>query len=209
MWLPEGPHWNPPEHSIQRSHRSPRKCPDRYIVATMTSPRTKNATAEGTTKKEIFLSPFSSRCRSTNPISSCVPNALDMAGNSAAEIAMPNKLTGNEFKVCAYPRAETAPVGRKLASTESTYALICTTPRLTNTGRKFRVTVFTCSVRSVSFPLSGRRNPITVGNCTANCRPLPMTDAIARTIANRGSVTCPPFQSKAVIWATFQITGAA
>ncbi len=24
----------------------------------------------------------------------CVPNALDMAGNSAAEIAMPNKLTG-------------------------------------------------------------------------------------------------------------------
>ena len=52
-------------------------------------------------ERNILETRYSSRCRSTSPISSCVPNALDMVGNSEAEMAMPNKLTGSEFKVCA------------------------------------------------------------------------------------------------------------
>ena len=35
----------------------------------------------------------------------------------------------------------TAPVGNRLASSASMYALTCTTPRLTNTGTKLRPTV--------------------------------------------------------------------
>ena len=138
-----------------------------------------------------------------------VPNALDMAGNSAAEIAMPNKLTGNEFKVCAYARADTAPVGKKLASNESTYALICTTPRLTNTGKKFRITVCTCSVRSVSFSLSGRKKAHHRWQLHRKLQAAADDGSNGDTIAKRDSPTCPPFQSNAVIMATFQITGAA
>ncbi len=51
--------------------------------------------------------------------------------------------------ICPYPRLATAPSGSKLAIMESTIALTCTTPRLINTGPKFRNTART-----------GRRSPI-------------------------------------------------
>ena len=101
-----------------------------------------------------------------------------------------------------------APVGRKLASTASTYALTCTTPRLTNTGTKFRDTIRTCSdVRSHTNRRSGAtRN--TIGTCTANCSALPTTEPQASISASRGSSRAPKATRVAII-AAFHITGAA
>ena len=68
-----------------------------------------------------------------------------MAGSSAADTDMPNSETGSVYSVCAYASAATAPVGSQLASNASMNALICTTPRLKNTGKKFRTTIRTFS----------------------------------------------------------------
>ena len=66
------------------------------MVATTTLPRKRKAAADGTTKNAICCNPCASRCRSTLAISSALPSALDIAGSSAAETDMPNKLTGSE-----------------------------------------------------------------------------------------------------------------
>ena len=61
----------------------------------MTSPRVSNAMAEGTMKKLIRLSPWSKRWRSFSATTSAAPSDFDIAGNSAAETDIPNKLTGS------------------------------------------------------------------------------------------------------------------
>ena len=47
----------------------------------------------------------------------------DIAGNSAADIDMPNRLTGSVYSSWAFAKPVTAPVGSRLASSASTYAL--------------------------------------------------------------------------------------
>jgi hypothetical protein len=46
-------------------------------------------------KKLIRFRPRSRRFRSVSAITSVAPNAFDIAGNSAADTDMPNKLTGS------------------------------------------------------------------------------------------------------------------
>ena len=75
-------------------------------------------------------------------------DSADSAGSSAADTDMPNRLIGSVYRSCAFISPATAPVGSRLASRVSTYALICTTPRLKNTGTKLRTTSRTC-VRDV------------------------------------------------------------
>jgi len=58
-------------------------------------PSARNATAEGTTKKEIFCNPELRRERNVAAISESVPTAEDMAGNSAAETDIPKSETGS------------------------------------------------------------------------------------------------------------------
>ena len=70
---------------LARSDRAPRRS---------TSPSARKAIAEGTMKNAIWRSPAFSRWRrraATRP----VPSALDIAGSSAADTAMPNRLTGS------------------------------------------------------------------------------------------------------------------
>src|SRR5262249_45573205 len=64
----------------------------------------------------------------------------DISGSSAADTDIPNRLTGNVDNSWALAKPVTAPVGNRVASMVSMYALICTTPRLTNTGAKLRMT---------------------------------------------------------------------
>ena len=59
-----------------------------------TSPRKRNAAAEGTTKKAIRREPASIRARSLAATSSALPAARDISGSSAADTAMPKRLTG-------------------------------------------------------------------------------------------------------------------
>ena len=59
-----------------------------------------------------------------------------MAGSSAAETAMPNRLTGSILRVWALVSPVTGPSPKRLARTVSTKPEICTTPRLRNTGPK-------------------------------------------------------------------------
>ena len=54
-----------------------------------------NPTADGTTKKPTRLVLAAILCRSVAATCSSVPSALDIAGSSAAEIDMPNRLTGS------------------------------------------------------------------------------------------------------------------
>jgi hypothetical protein len=64
------------------------------MAAAMTSPSAANATAEGTTKKAMRWSAASMRVRSA--LKPAVPAAsADIAGSSAAETDMPNRLTGS------------------------------------------------------------------------------------------------------------------
>ena len=59
------------------------------------SPSAANAIAEGTTKNAICRRPASSRARNCAAIASSLPVARDIAGNSAADTDMPNRLTGS------------------------------------------------------------------------------------------------------------------
>jgi len=81
-------------------------------------------------------------------------------------------------------RADKAPVGRKLAISASTYALICTTPRLTTTGVKLRNTSRTSPPGAVIRGRSPRASASTVGSCTATCNAEPITAAHATAVAS-------------------------
>src|SRR6186997_645924 len=106
---------------------------------------------------------------------------------------------------CALEIAVTAPVGSRLAITVSTYPLICTTPRLKNTGTKLRKTSPTW-VDEVSQrqPASARRR--TLGIWTASCNALPATDPQASSTASRGGADEAPNQTSVAIIAAFHIT---
>ena len=69
--------------------------PDWYSAPATTSPRARKAIAEGTTKNAICRRPASSRSRRYAARSASLPTALAMAGSSAAETDMPNRLTGS------------------------------------------------------------------------------------------------------------------
>jgi hypothetical protein len=119
----------------------------------------------------------------------------DRTGSSAAETDMPKILIGSVYRSWAFISPATAPVGSRLASNVSTYALIWTTPRVKNAGKKFRLTSRTCerTFRSIVGSGFSRIGPphntrSTAGNCTAHCRALPATDPQARSTASRGSV---------------------
>ena len=75
--------------------------------------------AEGTTKNAIWRRPESRRWRRDAATCAWSPSALDMAGSCAAETAMPNRLTGRAFSVCAVNSAATAPSPKRLAMMES------------------------------------------------------------------------------------------
>src|SRR5262249_42673341 len=98
------------------------------------------------TKKPMRCVLERSLSRTAAAISWSDPSALDIAGSSAAETDIPKRLTGKRDRVCAVLKAANEPVERKLARKASTNPLICTTPRLTNTGAKFRITVETFSL---------------------------------------------------------------
>ena len=59
-----------------------------------TSPMKSSAADEGTTKNAMRRDPASSRVRSRPPPPRPAPAARDISGSSAAEIAMPKRLTG-------------------------------------------------------------------------------------------------------------------
>jgi hypothetical protein len=130
-----------------------------------------------------------------------------MAGSSAAEMAMANRLTGSVLMDCELVSAVTAPTPTRLAITWSTYPLICTTPRLTKTGTKFRSTSRTCAPRVSSRSRSLRASRSTTGNCTPNCNALPITEPHARSTA-KAPGSAPPNAARVAIMAAFQITGA-
>ncbi len=75
--------------------------------------------ADGTTKNAIRRSPASSRRRTTCAPSASALAAPDIAGNSAADTAIPNKLTGSSVSVVAFDSALTAPLGNQVASSVS------------------------------------------------------------------------------------------
>ena len=60
----------------------------------MTSPRARKAIAEGTMKKAMRRSPASSRRRRWVATSASEPERLDIAGSSAADTDIPNRLPG-------------------------------------------------------------------------------------------------------------------
>ena len=130
-----------------------------------------------------------------------------MAGNSAAETAIPNRLIGSVLIDCALVNPATAPSPSLLASNWSTYPLICTTPRLTNTGAKLRITSRTCPARVSRRNRSFRVSRSTIGNCTPNCNPLPITEPHASLTAS-APWSIPPYIASVAIMAAFQITGA-
>ena len=172
------------------------------------SPSARNATAEGMTKNAIWRRPPSSRFRSGSVAPESMCATPDMAGSSAADTDMPNKLTGSRYSSCAFNRPATAPVGSRLASRVSMYALTCTAPRLMNTGPKLRTTVRTsCDATSSANRTSGAtRN--TGGSWMAIIAALPTTDPQPRVTARRGSESRGPKNSSVAIIATFQMTGA-
>ena len=90
------------------------------------------------------------------------------------------------------------------------YALICTTPRLMNTGTKFRddrAHVLASAMSSAKRRSGATRS--TTGICTANCSALPTTEPQASSTASRGSVVAPPNTTSVAIIAAFHMTGAA
>src|SRR5271169_1598943 len=72
----------------------PLNCPVWNSIAVMTSPKTTNATADGTTKNAILLAPVVSRASNAWTISSFVPVVLDISVSAADDIAIPNNDTG-------------------------------------------------------------------------------------------------------------------
>ena len=119
------------------------------------------------------------------------PRRLDIAGSSAAETDMPNRLTGSTDRFWAYVNAATEPAMRNDAIHASTYALICTTPRPTKTGPKFRTISRTCGELRLN---ARRRRPSTrstTGTCTSICSALPTTDPHASHTASSGNVARP------------------
>ena len=85
----------------------------------MLSPKTRKATADGAMKKATRCIASFRRRQSAFATASSGPVWLDISGSSAFEIDILKRLTGNRYTVCAYARAATAPVGRKLARMES------------------------------------------------------------------------------------------
>ncbi len=101
---------------------------------------------------------------------------------------MPNRLTGSVYRSCAFVRPVTAPVGSRLASSVSMYALICTTPRLTNDRDEIaddRADVRRCELAASASEPGATRS--TAGSWTTNCSALPATEPHASTTARRGS----------------------
>ena len=66
----------------------------------------------GTMKYAMRSRPSLSRPRRYAPISAVVPTARDIAGSSAADMAMPKRLIGRTYIVWAYVNDETAPFPR-------------------------------------------------------------------------------------------------
>ena len=71
------------------------------MAATTTSPRTRDAATDGTTKNAIRRKPELSRRRSVSRTTLSPPTVPDITGNSAAEMDIPNKLTGRVYSVWA------------------------------------------------------------------------------------------------------------
>ncbi len=109
---------------------------------------------------------------------------------------------------CALVSAATAPSPSLLAINWSTYALICTTPRLTNTGAKLRNTSRTLAAAVSRLNRSLRVSASTTGNCTKNCKRA--ADHRAPGQIDRQSMvrSLPRKTTMVAIIATFQITGA-
>src|SRR5438046_5107732 len=72
------------------------------MAATTTSPRTRDAATDGTTKNAIRRKPELSRRRSVSRTTLSPPTVPDITGNSAAEMDIPNKLTGRVYSVRAW-----------------------------------------------------------------------------------------------------------
>src|SRR6185369_10144114 len=174
----------------------------------MTSPKTNIAIDEGTMKNEIRCKPAFNRLRSLTAISSCVPSVPDIAGSSAAETDIPNRLTGNVYRLCAYVNAATACELISPASIASTNAEIWTTPRLTNTGIKFVNTFRTLTSTVSSTGPNDFSTFNTVGNWTAICNTLPTTEPHATITASRAWSSPPPKTMRVVMSARFHATGA-
>src|SRR5450432_1112533 len=174
-----------------------------------TSPKARNATADGTTKNAMRLVLDWILLRSVSAISWSLPVALDMDGSSAAEIASPNRLTGSRYSVCALESAATAPLLRKLASQVSTNALSWVTPRLMKMGKKFVTMTRTFWLSELNSNFNAGTSRRTTGSCARNCSPLPTTEAHAVYTASCGSSARRPKNTSAAICAMFQITGDA
>jgi hypothetical protein len=83
-------------HTCTTSARS--NSPLWYNAATKKSPTTTLATIVGATKNTMRARPDPTRARSTPSRSAPM---LDSSGSSAAATAMPNRLTGSTYSICA------------------------------------------------------------------------------------------------------------
>ena len=61
----------------------------------ITSPSTRKAAADGITKNAMRRNPAFNRARRSAAVSDSLPITLDISGSSAAEIDIPNRLTGS------------------------------------------------------------------------------------------------------------------
>ena len=84
-------------------------------AAAITSPRARNAIAEGTTKNAICRKPVLRRDRTISAPVESMLSAPAIAGSSAAETDIPNRLTGSVYNNVAFDNPVTAPVGSQLA----------------------------------------------------------------------------------------------
>ena len=159
----------------------------------MTSPSARNAIADGTTKNAICRSPASSRCRTRLGAVRIGARRARHRRQFRGRHRHPEQAHRQRVQQSARSTGRsTAPVGSRLASSVSMYALICTTPRLTKTGAKFRTTVRTSRGRGVEREAQVRRDAQhdrqLHARTAARCRrPIP-TQAARRGAA----ATCAP-----------------
>ena len=85
------------------THNSPHPCRASIACFAIT------ATADGTTKNAMRRSPVRSRMRRCAAVSPRSPAILDIAGSSAADTDIANRLIGSRYRICAYTTAARAP----------------------------------------------------------------------------------------------------
>src|SRR5580693_4302233 len=90
----------------------------------------------------------------------------------------------------------------------STYALSCTTPRVTNTGPKFLATVRTSGDWILGYNGTRCVSRSTAGSCTANITVLATTEPHAYVTASCSTLCRPPNASSVAISTAFHATGA-